>query len=536
MINSLLSLLKSDRSTLEIVKDSGVSYQKIDDIRNNNSPLGKLTLAESYALLYYPKSPIPVRIFRGHKGKFKAYYDLVYEDVAKGEYNVLGSFGSNTGLSVEDALAVMGIESVDDYFSIDCGWKDFDYNYLKVIPSDPSLFFESKAKYELFIMNKKLHGLFVTEALWLDFVSRCRELIKYSTLASEDDDYFNWPELYIDLNEKLSTCDFNIGDVVTVDIRKEHTKSGNPEAVNVGVLVELPIPYNTKQEKDSKLIIDSDYPINSKGSYKLSSSTQILIDELIISRNELIDNLELGVKSSQTLELFANPTIKGCEKYKLPPDILKKKDLLYDLSLDEFTGLLNMLNTSLISLKNYGYSQKNNHPLSLDCLGLSLIMRLIIEESAQLRYMFYKDKKSLYFEKSNMKDLDDCIDIVKLKSTKQSKLKNKEHSPKIWYKEDHDTIWNLIESNLPVGYYGLYTELCNNCHASRMRYEYEDAKNILDMYKKFIYPLTVDFLKIYNHYFLDNYFNIEYKTFSQPKHIINNKKNKKKKTHFKQVD
>lgn len=518
MINSLLSLLNSDISSKELANESGVSYQKIEDIRNNNSPLGKLTLAESYALLYSPKIPIPVRIFRGHKGKFKAYYDLVYEDVAKGEYNVLGSFGSNTGLTVEDALAVMGIESVDDYFSIDCGWKDFDYNYLKVIPSDPSLFFESKAKYELFIMNKKLHGLFVTEALWLAFVSRCRELIKYSTLASEDDDYFNWSELYIDINENLLTSDFKIGDVVTVDIRKEHTKSGKSEAVNVGVLIELPIPYNPEQEKDSKLIIDLDYPINSKGSYKLSSSTQILIDELIISRNELIDNLEFGVNNfNNTLALYGNISIKGVGKDALDPIILQKKDLLFDLAKDEFTGLLNMANTSLISLKNYGYNQKNNHPLSLDCLGLSLVMRLIIEESAQLRYMYYSDKTLSYFDSCNMKSLDDCIEIVKIKVIKQSNIKNNISSDRYWYAKDFPSIKKLILGNLPIGYYDLYTDLCNDCHASRMSYEYPDVKNILDVYKEFIYPLTVDFNKIYNHYFLNEPHIIDYKKFTYPK-------------------
>lgn len=55
-------------------------------------------------------------------------------------------------------------------------------------------------------------------------------------------EYFGWDSVADDINETLGQGIYEVGDFATIEISGTFTKSRNPELIEVGQLVEVPIP------------------------------------------------------------------------------------------------------------------------------------------------------------------------------------------------------------------------------------------------------------------------------------------------------
>lgn len=133
IISKLERLLSSDLSSFEIAEGSGVSFNLIEGVRNNKLPLRHLLLEDACKLMDYINKTAPERVYKGYKPKYKKLYKFILENEETGVTNPLGVFDSNYALSVEDALEIMEIDDIDEYFDTDWGWKGFKYEYLKVV-------------------------------------------------------------------------------------------------------------------------------------------------------------------------------------------------------------------------------------------------------------------------------------------------------------------------------------------------------------------------------------------------------------------
>jgi hypothetical protein len=132
-MEKLERLLSSNLSSVEIAEGSGVSFNLIEGVRNNKLPLRHLLLEDALKLMSYINETAPERVYKGYKPKYKKLFKFIFDNEETGITTPLCILDSNYELTVEDALEIMEIDDIDDYFDPDWGWKGFKYEYLKIV-------------------------------------------------------------------------------------------------------------------------------------------------------------------------------------------------------------------------------------------------------------------------------------------------------------------------------------------------------------------------------------------------------------------
>lgn len=85
---------------------------------------------------------------------------------------------------------------------------------------------------------KKLQQLFTNEKSMKDF----QESYLAAYRGEYEIEYFGWDSVADDIYEALGQTPVEAGDFLNVEISSTFTKSHNPELIDVGQLVEVPVP------------------------------------------------------------------------------------------------------------------------------------------------------------------------------------------------------------------------------------------------------------------------------------------------------
>lgn len=113
---------------------------------------------------------------------------------------------------------------------------------------------------------EKLQQLFINQESMKEFQERY--LAEYR--GENEIDYFGWDSVLDDIYEVAGQSILEVGDFVTIEIGSTFTKSRNPELIEVGQLVEIPVPdpdYANDPEFNDKTGYIGDYV----GDYKFKN-------------------------------------------------------------------------------------------------------------------------------------------------------------------------------------------------------------------------------------------------------------------------
>lgn len=89
-------------------------------------------------------------------------------------------------------------------------------------------------------IKRELGFLFKNEDSLNDFVVRYWSELN-ENFKSSDIDTFGWASVADDIYMVLGQTPLQVGDFVTVEIGSYYSRSGNPELIHVGELVEIPV-------------------------------------------------------------------------------------------------------------------------------------------------------------------------------------------------------------------------------------------------------------------------------------------------------
>lgn len=89
-------------------------------------------------------------------------------------------------------------------------------------------------------IKKELGFLFESDESLNSFVSEYFSQLNSKVVAT-DIDSFNWSSVADDVYMVLGQTPLQVGDFVTVEIGSYYSRSGNPELIHVGELVEIPV-------------------------------------------------------------------------------------------------------------------------------------------------------------------------------------------------------------------------------------------------------------------------------------------------------
>lgn len=191
----------------------------------------------------------------------------------------------------------------------------------------------------------------------------------------------------------------------------------------------------------------------------------------------------------------------------------KTKDL-YGLMNADYIGIGNSIK-ELIFILNINSAQYSLYDPFYPHL-LALLMRNIIEESAQMRYIFYKNPKTdtVIFDKENLntvflatqkmdwktsylKKINDKIDLYQKGEQVSGGFKDYNDT---WFKNVGSPV-KMVKFNLPDKYEDLYSILCNYSHNSKVQNNLEDTIFLLNTVNTDIIPIINELNEIYSHYF-----------------------------------
>lgn len=100
-------------------------------------------------------------------------------------------------------------------------------------------YIEGEVKMENHFIKKELGHLFTTEEAAIEFANIYWNELKDSARTSEIDTY-GWDSVADDISHTVGQMIVESGDFVEIEISSGQTKSGNPELILVGELVDVP--------------------------------------------------------------------------------------------------------------------------------------------------------------------------------------------------------------------------------------------------------------------------------------------------------
>ena len=112
---------------------------------------------------------------------------------------------------------------------------------------------------------EKLQQLFVNEESMRSF----QESYLNAYRGNHEIDYFGWDSVVDDIYETAGQSILDVGDFVTIEISSTFTKSKNPELIEVGQLVEIPVP-DPDQANDPDFNDETGFIGDYVGDYKFS--------------------------------------------------------------------------------------------------------------------------------------------------------------------------------------------------------------------------------------------------------------------------
>ena len=86
----------------------------------------------------------------------------------------------------------------------------------------------------------KLQALFTDTAAAADFMDRYFSMYETPNLKADEVDLFGWDAVADEISNLVWQRPYEIGDFVEIEISRLNTKTGNPELITVGELVEKP--------------------------------------------------------------------------------------------------------------------------------------------------------------------------------------------------------------------------------------------------------------------------------------------------------
>ena len=137
MRKKIEKLLMNGETAYAIAKGSGVPCSTITDLRGGKRSLDLLSLINVEKLLAYIEKNEPKKIDFDDEPTMKYKFALAFDSEEREVYYEIGYFESNTKLTVDEAIEVIGsdlVERVAEKLVIEYCWEGFDFRQLKVIP------------------------------------------------------------------------------------------------------------------------------------------------------------------------------------------------------------------------------------------------------------------------------------------------------------------------------------------------------------------------------------------------------------------
>lgn len=276
-------------------------------------------------------------------------------------------------------------------------------------------------------------------------------------------------------------------------------------------------------EKESDNVIDTLKIIEPTEEEKIQEENDQKLRSEIKDKKEFIyKRLKALLHHLRGVKLFKNYTeanIKEVDTFEiLNTYVFNQKMDLYDLMSRDYHGIEIKLQALIYVFEENNVIDVNPSRVSHYLLALNL--RSILEESAQLRYIFYKGDISkiipldfdvvgyvpLDFDKYSLKYVSDATTLMRMKSISLDKVAKdpySRHKTDQWL-NNVKYISTLINNTLPNEYSDLYSKLCKYSHNSILDFYLEDVLDLLVDTENMIIPLLKEFNCIYNFYFSDD--------------------------------